>query len=295
MELQEHFENQKHEWESALQVNAPAEEPVQVNPKALERMMAKRQKLMPLDYYVEGILQGDIVVLSKAITLVESALLEHQKMAQDIIAACLPHSGNAIRLGITGVPGAGKTLVGLNIAIQRSNAQKGEHAVFFSGNFPLVAVLQEALARDKVEQAKQRGERIAKTAALRETSAFIQIIHKYRDSFVDNDDIPPERVAIFDEAQRAWTHKRIADYLKRGGTYGNKLKVPNFPVSESAFLIWSLDQREDWATIVCLVGGGQEINTGEAGISEWINALNEKITITVLQKICRAIPTVLTV
>lgn len=85
-----------------------------------------------------------------------------------------------------------------------------------------------------------------------------------------------EHVAIFDEAQRSWTHKRLADYLKRGGTYGNKLKVQNFPYSEAAFLIWSLDQREDWATIVCLVGGGQEINTGEAGISEWIKALNEQ-------------------
>ena len=84
-----------------------------------------------------------------------------------------------------------------------------------------------------------------------------------------------EHVAIFDEAQRSWTKKRLADYLKRGGTYGNKLKVPNFPLSEAAFLIWSLDQREDWATIVCLVGGGQEINTGEAGISEWIKALND--------------------
>jgi DUF2075 family protein len=84
-----------------------------------------------------------------------------------------------------------------------------------------------------------------------------------------------EHVAIFDEAQRSWTHKRLADYLKRGGTYGNKLKVPNFPMSEAAFLIWSLDQRKDWATIVCLVGGGQEINTGEAGISEWIKAINE--------------------
>ena len=62
----------------------------------------------------------------------------------------------------------------------------------------------------------------------------------------------------------------------RGGTYGNKLKVPNFPMSEAAFLIWSLDQREDWATIVCLIGGGQEINTGEAGISEWITALNDR-------------------
>jgi DUF2075 family protein len=85
-----------------------------------------------------------------------------------------------------------------------------------------------------------------------------------------------EHVAIFDEAQRSWTHKRLAEYLKRGGTYGNKLKVPNFPLSEAAFLIWSLDQREDWATIVCLVGGGQEINTGEAGIGEWIAAINDK-------------------
>ena len=87
-----------------------------------------------------------------------------------------------------------------------------------------------------------------------------------------------EHVAIFDEAQRSWTHKRLADYLKRGGTYGNKLKVPNFPMSEAGFLIWSLDQREDWATIVCLVGGGQEINTGEAGISEWIKSLNNNFT-----------------
>ena len=109
MELNEHFENQKHEWESALQVNAPTEQPIQVNPKALERMMAKRQKMLPLEDYVAGILKGDIVILSKAITLVESSLPEHQKMAQDIISACLPYSGNAIRLGITGVPGAGKS------------------------------------------------------------------------------------------------------------------------------------------------------------------------------------------
>ena len=84
-----------------------------------------------------------------------------------------------------------------------------------------------------------------------------------------------EHVAIFDEAQRSWTHKRLVDYLKRGGTYGNKIKVPNFPLSEAEFLIWSLDQRQDWATIICLVGGGQEINTGEAGIAEWIKAVND--------------------
>ena len=201
---------------------------------------------------------------------------------------------------VTGVPGAGKTLVGLDVAVRQTyqgndEPVEDEGAVYLSGNGPLVAVLNEALAQDNYQ--KSKGKKL--TDSRREVGKFIQIIHRYRDNMlakiknpVENGvlEIDPEKaikqaesgygevehVAIFDEAQRAWTHKRIADYLKRGGTYGNKLKVPNFPMSEAAFLIWSLDQREDWATIVCLVGGGQEINTGEAGISEWINALNDK-------------------
>lgn len=201
---------------------------------------------------------------------------------------------------VTGVPGAGKTLVGLDVAVRQTyqgndEPVEDEGAVYLSGNGPLVAVLNEALAQDNYQ--KNKGKKL--TDSRREVGKFIQIIHRYRDNMlakikspVENGvlEIDPEKaikqaesgygevehVAIFDEAQRAWTHKRIADYLKRGGTYGNKLKVPNFPMSEAAFLIWSLDQREDWATIVCLVGGGQEINTGEAGIYEWINALNDK-------------------
>ena len=168
---------------------------------------------------------------------------------------------------ITGVPGAGKTLVGLNLAIQRSDAQAGEHAVFLSGNFPLVKVLQEALARDRVEQAKNNGERLAKANALRSTSAFIQIIHKYRDSFVGNDNTPPERVAIFDEAQRAWTHEMIAKFML------TKKGVADFSFSEPEFLISTMDRHKDWAVIICLVGGGQEINTGEAGLPEWFDSL----------------------
>ncbi len=105
----EHFENQQHDWDSNLKVNEGVDQPIQVNPKALERLKAARQQLMPLEWYVEGILKGDRVVLSKAITLVESALPQHQELAQQIIAACLPYSGNALRLGITGVPGAGKS------------------------------------------------------------------------------------------------------------------------------------------------------------------------------------------
>lgn len=204
---------------------------------------------------------------------------------------------------VTGVPGAGKTLVGLDVAIKQTYKNgifdKNNSAVYLSGNGPLVAVLTEALALDNQKKCSSKGAKKYISDSRREVSEFIQIIHRYRDNMLAKIENPiqnnivkidptkavkiddagygeVEHVAIFDEAQRSWTHKRIADYLKRGGTYGNKLKVPNFPMSEAEFLIWSLDQREDWATIVCLVGGGQEINTGEAGIAEWINALNSK-------------------
>lgn len=173
---------------------------------------------------------------------------------------------------VTGVPGAGKTLVGLNIAIQRFDAKQGEHAVFLSGNFPLVAVLQEALARDKVAQEKEQdmesGKRISKAEALRRASSFIQIIHKYRDLYVGNDDIPPERVAIFDESQRAWTREKIENFM------ATKKRVDSFPYSEPEFLISTMDRHKDWAVVICLVGGGQEINTGEAGLPEWFDSLH---------------------
>jgi len=202
---------------------------------------------------------------------------------------------------VTGVPGAGKTLVGLDVAVKQSykggSFSKEDGAVYLSGNGPLVAVLTEALAQDNKKKCDSRGQKKNLSDSRREVKEFIQIIHRYRDNMlakiknpVENGklEIDPakavsrgengygewEHVAIFDEAQRAWTHKRLADYLKRGGTYGNKLKVPNFPVSEAAFLIWSMDHHQDWAVIICLVGGGQEINTGEAGISEWLKALN---------------------
>lgn len=173
---------------------------------------------------------------------------------------------------VTGVPGAGKTLVGLNLAIEHANARQGEHAVFLSGNQPLVSVLQEALARDKVKQASEEGEKISKREALRETSAFIQIIHKYRDSFVGNDDVPPERIAIFDEAQRAWTKEKISKFMK------TKKGVLDFDYSEPEFLISTLDRHNDWAVVICLVGGGQEINTGEAGLPEWFDSLKKSFS-----------------
>ena len=173
---------------------------------------------------------------------------------------------------VTGVPGAGKTLVGLNIAIERSNAETGERAVFLSGNYPLVTVLQEALARDEVVQKAQQNNRISKATALRETVAFIQIIHKYRDSFVENENIPPEHVVIFDEAQRAWTHDMIKKFMS------TKKDIMEFPYSEPEFLISTMDRHKDWAVIICLVGGGQEINTGEAGLPEWFDSLRRSFS-----------------
>ena len=168
---------------------------------------------------------------------------------------------------ITGVPGAGKTLAGLNIAIDRQSVDAKQHATFLSGNGPLVDVLQEALARNQVENKK-----IFKQDALRKTKGFIQNMHHFRDEALNEDMVPVEKIIIFDEAQRAWTSKQLASFMNR------KRGMPNFTISEPEFLLSVMDRHQDWAVIICLIGGGQEINTGEAGLTEWINSLREKFT-----------------
>ena len=170
---------------------------------------------------------------------------------------------------VTGVPGAGKTLVGLNIATKHIDKDNDLYSVFLSGNGPLVAVLREALARDKVRHEKERGHKLKKTEAMSDVKLFIQNVHNFRDEcLVDFNKPPIEHVALFDEAQRAWDLRQTANFMQR------KRKTPNFNKSEPEFLISCLDRHPDWAVVVCLVGGGQEINTGEAGISEWIESLN---------------------
>lgn len=168
---------------------------------------------------------------------------------------------------VTGVPGAGKTLAGLKIANDRHRFDADEHAVFLSGNGPLVDVLQEALAKDKALR-----DQISKEAAKRETKAFIQIIHKFRDEALTSNKPPVEKVAIFDEAQLAWNREALTDFMAR------KKGVPEFNQSEPEFLISFMDRHKDWATIICLVGGGQEIYTGEAGIQDWFLALQERFS-----------------
>lgn len=170
---------------------------------------------------------------------------------------------------VTGVPGAGKTLVGLNIATKHIDKDNDMYSVFLSGNGPLVAILREALTRDKVRREKEDGRKVKKGEVMSEVKMFIQNVHNFRDEgLIDLQKPPIEHVALFDEAQRAWDLQQTANFMQR------KRGQLNFQISEPEFLISCLDRHPDWAVVVCLVGGGQEINTGEAGISEWIEALN---------------------
>ena len=169
---------------------------------------------------------------------------------------------------VTGVPGAGKTLVGLNVATKRRDPKKPTHAVFLSGNGPLVAVLHEALTRDEVMRRRRLGDRVRKGNVGETVKAFIQNVHNFRDEALRDSGPPIDHVVIFDEAQRAWNREKTALFMR------TKKKRSDFTKSEPEFLISYLDRHTDWAVVVCLVGGGQEINTGEAGIGAWLDAIN---------------------
>lgn len=190
-------------------------------------------------------------------------LAETEHSIDEIIANSKNNNEKSI-IFLTGVPGAGKTLIGLNTATKRS-VTDDEPAVFLSGNGPLVEVLQEALARDS-----HKRNDITKEAAKLKVISFIQPIHQFRDDAIDNDDVQHEKIVIFDEAQRAWTQDQTETFMK------NKKQIENFGMSEPEFLISIMDRQKDWAVIICLVGQGQEINKGEAGINEWFKALNNK-------------------
>lgn len=171
---------------------------------------------------------------------------------------------------LTGVPGAGKTLAGLNIANERLKADESEHSVFLSGNGPLVDVLREALTRDSVETAKENGNKLKRSEAEREAKSFIQNIHHFRDDNLKTEKAPIEKVVIFDEAQRAWKKEQVSKFMK------TKKGIDNFEMSEPEYLISVMNRHNDWCSIICLIGGGQEINTGESGVSEWIDSIKQK-------------------
>jgi hypothetical protein len=224
--------------------------PYQPTPTIIEAARALYSR-----HTVEAITRNDAGAKNLAVT---SAAVE------EIIERSRAKAEKAI-VFVTGVPGAGKTLVGLNMATRRQNFGEAR-AVFLSGNGPLVAVLQEALTRDELARA---GRRERKANARRKIAQFIQNVHHFRDEGIRRSAAPYDHVVIFDEAQRAWDKQKTADFMKR------RKNVPNFNQSESEFLISYLNRHNDWAVIVCLVGGGQEIHTGEAGISAWLDAVRE--------------------
>lgn len=167
---------------------------------------------------------------------------------------------------VTGVPGAGKTLVGLDVATRRRDLGEAR-AVYLSGNGPLVAVLQEALTRDEFERTKRT---VRKGLIRQKVKPFLQNVHHFRDEGLRTPEAPHDHVVIFDEAQRAWNRKKTADFMKR------RKKRPGFEQSEPEFLVSYLDRHPQWAVVVCLVGGGQEIHTGEAGIGAWLEAIHDR-------------------
>lgn len=180
---------------------------------------------------------------------------------------------------VTGVPGSGKTLAGLNMATQLHDFSEDLHAVFLSGNGPLVKVLRGALVQDVVAQNKAQRKQdtdipqITKGDAEREVSSFIQNIYHFRNAALENPEQPPiEKIAIFDEAQRAWDKKELTNFMQR------RKDITGFDQSEPEYLISCLDRHPDWAVIVCLVGGGQSIHRGEAGIKAWFEALKNHYT-----------------
>jgi len=126
------------------------------------------------------------------------------------------------------------------------------------------------LTRDECSRQKARGIKTSKTKAGTPVKAFIQNIHHFRDEALIDPNPPDGHVVIFDEAQRAWNHQMTADFMKR------KKGRPGFTQSEPEFLISYMDRHQDWAVIICLVGGGQEINRGEAGISAWLSAAMDR-------------------
>ncbi len=187
------------------------------------------------------------------------------KRIEDLIATAKRDSRKIICF-VTGVPGAGKTLVGLNVATLHRRIGEGDHAVYLSGNGPLVAVLREALTRDEQARLKKSGQKHVKHRVAQPVKAFIQNVHHFRDEALESPAPPADHVVVFDEAQRAWNLQKTAQFMKQ------KKGRADFSQSEAAFLISYLDRHSDWAVIICLVGGGQEIHTGEAGISAWLEA-----------------------
>jgi DUF2075 family protein len=175
----------------------------------------------------------------------------------EVVRNCRISNSKAICF-ITGVPGAGKTLVGLNAVHQKDIRDDG---AFLSGNGPLIKIIREALIRDVVGRTQRNERRVTRRAAEIAVKTFVQSVHRFADEhYVEGSPVPSSRIIIFDEAQRAWDAEQ-----------NERAKRP--AVSEAHMMLDVMNRHKGWAVLVCLVGGGQEINRGEAGIGEWGRAL----------------------
>jgi DUF2075 family protein len=175
---------------------------------------------------------------------------------------------------VTGVPGAGKTLVGLNIVHKPELYEDNKSlAAYFSGNGPLVNVLQEAITRDKLANQSNNSEKKNKSEISRQVKTQIQNLHSFIEHYVSSGQIPAEHIAVFDEAQRCWNAEHLYNKNKQNS---NRKKNPVLNgKSEPELLLEIMDRQPKWAVMIALVGNGQEINTGEAGIGEWGRVLSE--------------------
>lgn len=163
---------------------------------------------------------------------------------------------------ITGVPGAGKTLVGLDIA-SKNIIDDSKLSVYLSGNGPLVEVLREALKMSVKQDEKEKG--IKHTAKEKEVinesiNHLIESSFHFKKEYANNSEITPENILIFDEAQRVWSSEKMAK------KHNND---PSMDMSEAKLIVNIMDRHNDWAVLVLLVGLGQDIYDGEVGINEW--------------------------
>lgn len=218
----------------------------------------------------EALYRGhDVTEISRSEAGAEN--LTRTATAIEAVVVDMKASGGKAICFVTGVPGAGKTLAGLNIACGRLARDVGEDAVFLSGNGPLVDVLQEALRRDQRQRRRETPSAEERILAERHPEVFIQNVHHFRDDYLDANSVPPEHIVVFDEAQRAWNAAMTSDFMRR------KRGQAGFAQSEPAFLLSVMNRRPDWCVVVCLIGEGQEINRGEAGVAEWVQALQTEL------------------
>ena len=176
-------------------------------------------------------------------------------------------AGGRVVVFVTGIPGAGKTLCGLNVVFGET---RRNGTAFLTGNAPLVAVLREALACNRAGLDLSLGPaadplRRSLTGRLRqarhETSQALQNVHRFLADNARRQDPPAERVIVFDEAQRAWDAEQASRDTQR--------RVSTLTMSEPAHTLQIMGRHAGFAGIVALIGNGQEINTGEAGLAEW--------------------------